>query len=68
MSSWPDLTYERALALYNANQKLHQGNRIYLVRRILREPEEGLVLWVTDERTLGEHGLILFPDGRVEEK
>jgi hypothetical protein len=30
--------------------------------------EEGLVLWVTDEQTLGDHGLTLFSDGRVETK
>jgi hypothetical protein len=29
---------------------------------------EAPVLWVTDERTLGDHGLLLFPDGRVVAK
>jgi cobalamin biosynthesis protein CobD/CbiB len=62
-SEWPELTYGQALAAYLAGQKLYQGDRVYLVRRALREPEEGVVLWVTDERTLGDHGL---PDGRVE--
>jgi hypothetical protein len=65
-SDWPTISYEQALAAYEAGQKLHQAGRIYLVRRALRAPEEGLVLWVADERTLGDHGLLLFPDGRSE--
>jgi len=60
------IDYQQALAAYQGGHKLHRDGRIYLVRRALREPEEGLVLWVTDERTLGDHGLLLFPDGRVE--
>jgi hypothetical protein len=65
-SNWPEITYEQALAAYQAGQKLHLGGRIFLVRRTLRD--EGLVLWVTDQRTLGDHGLLLFPDGRTEAK
>lgn len=64
----PEITYEQARAAYKAGHKLYQGGQAYLVRRALRGPEEGLVLWVTDERTLGDHGLLLFPDGRVEAK
>ncbi len=67
-SDWPEITYEQAKATYEIGQKLHQGGRIYLVRRALRPPEEGLVLWVTDERRPGDHGLLLFPDGQVEAK
>lgn len=67
-NEWPDLSYEQALAAYQAGQKLHREGRVYLVRRALRQPEEGLVLWVTDERTLGDHGLLLFPDGRAKLK
>jgi hypothetical protein len=63
---WPQITYEQALAAYQAGQKLHLGGRIFLVRRTLHE--EGLVLWITDQRTLGDHGLLLFPDGRTETK
>jgi len=63
---WPQITYDQALAAYQSGQKLHLGGRIFLVRRTLRE--EGLVLWVTDQRTLGDHGLLLFPDGRTETK
>jgi hypothetical protein len=67
MSSHPPaITYEQALAAYEAGQKLHREGRVYLVRRTLRAPEEGLVLWVADQRTLGDHGLLLFPDGRSE--
>jgi len=65
---WPEITYEQAKAAYEAGQKLHLEDQIFLVRRALREPEEDLVLWVTDERTLGDHGQLLFPDGRVEVK
>jgi hypothetical protein len=63
---WPEITFDQARAAYEAGQKLHLGGRIYLVRRALREPKEGLVLWVTDERTRGDHGLLLFADGHVE--
>ena len=67
-SDWAQITYEQARRAYEAGQKLHVGGRIYLVRRALREPDEGLVLWVTDQRSLGEHGLLLFPDGHAEAK
>jgi hypothetical protein len=65
-SEWQKVTYEQAKAAYEAGQKLHLGGQIYLVRPALRKPEEGLVLWMTDERTLGDQGLLLFPDGRIE--
>jgi hypothetical protein len=69
-SDWPEITYQQARAAYEAGQKLHQGGRIFLVRPALRtrspKPEADLVLWITDERTLGDHGLLLFSDGRVE--
>jgi hypothetical protein len=76
-SDWPQITYEQAKAAYQAGQKLHLGGRIYLVRPALSDgavkrgvpgSDEGPVLWVTDERTLGDHGLLLFPDGRVANK
>ncbi len=60
------IDYQQALAAYQGGHKLHLEGHIYLVRRALGELEEGLVLWVTDERTLGDQGLLLFPDGRVE--
>ncbi len=67
---WPDITYEQAWAACDAGQKLHLAGRVYLVRPIPPKPEgsaEGrLAVWVTDERTLGDHGLLLFPDGQVE--
>ena len=65
---WPEITYTQAHAAYEAGQKLYQSGRTFLVRRALREPGEGLVLWLTDERTLGDQGLLLFPDGRIEVK
>jgi hypothetical protein len=67
-SIWPRISYEQAKKAYETGQKLHIDGRIFLVRRALREPDEDQVLWVTDERTLGEHGLLLHPDGRVEAK
>jgi hypothetical protein len=67
-NDWPEITYEQARAAYQAGHKLYQGVRVFLVRRALRGPEEGLVLWIADERTPGDHGLLLFPDGRVEAK
>lgn len=65
---WPEITYGQACAAYEAGQKLYQSGRTFLVRRALRGPEEGTVLWVTDGRTLGDHGLLLFPDGRIKVK
>lgn len=62
----PKITYEQARAAYEAGQKLYLGGQVFLVRRALRQHGEGLVLWVADERTLGDHGQLLFPDGRVE--
>ncbi len=64
---WPEITYEEARAAYEAGQKLHKGGRIFLVRPALREKAEQ-VLWLTDQRTRGEHGLLLFSDGTVERK
>jgi hypothetical protein len=67
---WPAIGYEQAVAAYEAGQKLHLGGRIFLVRPTLAHagagPWERPVLWVTDEQTTGERGLILFPDGRIE--
>ncbi len=70
---WPDITYEQAWAACEAGQKLHLAGRVYLVRPTLPKPgaspdslRSQAAVWVTDERTLGDHGLLLFPDGRVE--
>jgi hypothetical protein len=65
---WPEITYEKAQAAYEAGQKLHTGGHIFLVQRALRAPEQGMVLWVTDQQSRGDHGLLLFPDGRREAK
>jgi hypothetical protein len=65
---WPDIPYERALAAFDAGEKLYLGAHTFLVCQALRDNAQGLVLWVTDERTLGDHGLLLYPDGRVKVK
>jgi hypothetical protein len=65
---WPEISYEQARAAYEAGHKLYLGGRTLLVRRTVKSPEEAMVLWITDERTWGDHGLLLFPDGRVEVK
>jgi hypothetical protein len=65
IDDWPEITYEEAEAAFQAGQKLHKGGRIFLVRPALREQAE-LVLWVTDQETTGDRGLLLFPDGSVE--
>ncbi len=73
-SDLPKIMYEQAMAAYEAGQKVHLGGRIYVVRPALRNgvaegtSEKGPVLWVTDQQTLGDHGLLLFPDGRVVAK
>jgi hypothetical protein len=64
----PMLSYAEALSAYESGQKLHKDGRIYLVRPVPQGTGQGLVLWVTDERTLGDFGLLLHPDGRVEAK
>ena len=66
--NWPQITYAEARAAHEAGQKLHKAGRIFLVRPTPRPGEEGPVLWITDERTLGEHGLLLFPSGEVQAK
>jgi len=64
---WPAISYQEALAAYEAGQKLYRSGRAWLVRPALREPAEGgLVLWVTDQQTTGDSGLLLYPDGRVK--
>jgi hypothetical protein len=68
MGERPEITYEQALAAYEVGQKLYLGDQTYLVRRTLHHPDGGPVLWVTDERTRGDHGSLLFPDGTVEAK
>ena len=69
-SEWPTITYEQAWTACEAGQKLHLAGRIYLVRPTPPKPgaapQGRPALWVTDERTLGNHGLLLFPDGRAE--
>lgn len=62
---WLAITYEQALAAYEAGQKLHVAGRILLVRPLPHTAGTGPVLWLADEQTTGEHGLLLFPDGRV---
>lgn len=62
----PEFVYQQAREAYEGGQKLHVGGRVYLVRPSLRERDDGLVLWVTDQWTRGDHGWLLFPDGRVE--
>ncbi len=67
---WPQIGYEQARAAFDAGQKLHLGGRAYLVRPVLTGLASASggppILWVSDEQTTGDHGLILFPDGRVE--
>jgi len=67
---WPEIDYEQAVAAHEAGQKLHLGGRVFLVRptpaRAGSTAGQRPVLWVTDEQTTGERGLILFPDGRIE--
>jgi len=70
---WPDITYEQAWAACEAGQKLYLAGGVYLVRPTPPKPgaaadsiRSQAAVWVTDERTLGDHGLLLFPDGRVE--
>jgi len=69
-SSLPEIDYEMAKKAFEAGQKLHLAGRIYLVRPVPDSADGSTVgrdvLWVTDERTLGDHGLLLYPDGRVE--
>ena len=79
---WPKVTYDQALAAHHAGQKLYLAGHTFLVRRALRTPQRPggpparpdsapavqPVLWVVDELTAGDHGLLLFPDGHVVSK
>ncbi len=76
-NDWPLIRYDQARAAFEAGQKLHLAGRVYLVRPVLNragtesvgwELEEDPVLWVTDERTPGDHGLLIYPDGSAERK
>lgn len=64
----PEITYDQAKAAYESGQKLHDGDRVWLVRPVLRDPGAGTVFWIADERTRGDHGYLLHPDGRVESR
>jgi len=70
---WPEITYEQAWAACEAGQKLYLAGRVYLVRPTPPKPgaspdslRSPVAVWVTDERSRGDHGLLLFPDGRAE--
>lgn len=65
IDDWPEITYEEAEAAFESGQKLHKGGRIFLVRPARREQAER-VLWITDQETTGDRGLLLFPDGSAE--
>jgi hypothetical protein len=71
-SALPAISYEMAKAAFEAGQKLYLAGWIYLVRPVPDSADGSSagrgVLWVSDERTLGDHGLLLYPDGRVEER
>jgi hypothetical protein len=67
VDDWSEITYEEARAAYHVGQKLYKDGRVFLVRPTLREGPD-LILWLTDERTLGGRGLLLYPDGTVESK
>ncbi|MFC2029235.1 hypothetical protein ACFLWA_00725 [Chloroflexota bacterium] len=69
-STLPAISYEMARAAFEAGQKLHLAGRIYLVRPVPGSADGSSagrgVLWVADERTPGDHGLLLYPDGTEE--
>lgn len=65
---WPNIPYRQALAAFEAGEKLYICGRTFLVRQAMRDAEQGLVLWVTDERTPGDHGLLLYANGHFEAK
>ena len=79
---WPRVTYDQAFAAYDAGQKLYLAGHKFLVRRALRTPQRPggrpaqpgsapavqPVLWVVDELTAGDHGLLLYPDGQIVSK
>ena len=77
---WPRITYDQALAAYDAGQKLYLGGHKFLVQRALSTPQHPderparpapavqPVLWVVDELTTGDQGLLLYPDGQIVSK
>jgi hypothetical protein len=63
-----EITYPQAKTAYEAGRKIYQGGRVYLVQGVLCESEQALHFWIADERTRGDHGFLLYPDGRIETK
>jgi hypothetical protein len=62
------VTYNLAKAALDAGNKLHLDGTIYLVRQVVKGHRDELVLWVCDQRTPGDHGWLLYPDGSAEAK
>jgi len=62
------MTYEQAKAAFEAGGRFWRDDLVTLVTRVLRPDEEGDVFWVTDADGLGDVGILLYPDGRVEKR
>jgi len=62
------ITYQQAKAAFEAGGRLYEEGSALIVTRVLRPDEDGHVLWVTDAEGLGDVGVLLYPDGRVEKR
>ena len=62
------ITYQQAKAAFEAGGRLYEEGSVLIVTRVLRPDEDGDVLWVTDAEGLGDVGVLLYPDGRVEKR
>ncbi len=62
------MTYEQALAAFEAGGRFYSEGKVWIVTKALRPDEQGDIFWVTDADGLGDVGMLLYPDGRVEKR
>ena len=62
------MTYEQTKAAFEAGGRFYREGVVYIVTRVLRPDGEGDVFWATDAEGLGDVGVLLYPDGRVEQR
>lgn len=62
------ITYQQAKAAFETGGRLYGEGSVLIVTRVLRPDEDDDVLWVTGADSLGDVGVLLYPDGRVEKR
>jgi len=62
------VTYEQARAAFETGGRLYEEGIVLMVTRVLWPNEDADVLWMTDAKGLGDAGVLLVPDDRVEKR